>query len=91
MKVMEMVMMMMMMMIPMKSSSMAMAMAMISPLREKEFPQQISACRRAWLLHSLSPSGYFRLLLKYEFLGIFLELLIFRNMVSLTVLFPTES
>jgi hypothetical protein len=35
-----------------------------------------------WLLPSLSPSGYFRLLVKYEFLGIFLELLIFRNMVS---------
>jgi hypothetical protein len=35
-----------------------------------------------WLLPSLSPSGYFRLLMKYEFLGIFLELLIFRNMVS---------
>jgi hypothetical protein len=34
------------------------------------------------LLLSLSPSGYFRLLVKYEFLGIFLELLIFRNMVS---------
>jgi hypothetical protein len=35
-----------------------------------------------WLLPSLSPSGYFCLLVKYEFLGIFLELLIFRNMVS---------
>jgi hypothetical protein len=35
-----------------------------------------------WLLPSLSPSGYFRHLMKYEFLGIFLELLIFRNMVS---------
>jgi hypothetical protein len=35
-----------------------------------------------WLLPLLSPSGYFRRLLKYEFLGIFLELLIFRNMVS---------
>jgi hypothetical protein len=35
-----------------------------------------------WLLPSLSPSSYFRLLMKYEFLGIFLELLIFRNMVS---------
>jgi hypothetical protein len=34
------------------------------------------------LLLSLSPSGYFRLLVKYEFLGIFLKLLIFRNMVS---------
>jgi hypothetical protein len=34
------------------------------------------------LLLSLSPSGYFRLLAIYEFLGIFLELLIFRNMVS---------
>jgi hypothetical protein len=34
------------------------------------------------LLHSLPPSGYFRLLLIYEFLGISLELLIFRNMVS---------
>jgi hypothetical protein len=33
-------------------------------------------------LLSLSPSGYFRLLVIYEFLGIFLELLIFRNMVS---------
>jgi hypothetical protein len=34
------------------------------------------------LLPSLSPSSYFRLLVKYEFLCIFLELLIFRNMVS---------
>jgi hypothetical protein len=34
------------------------------------------------LLLSLSPSGYFRLLVIYEFMGIFLELLIFRNMVS---------
>jgi hypothetical protein len=34
------------------------------------------------LLLSLSPSGYFRLLVIYKFLGIFLELLIFRNMVS---------
>jgi hypothetical protein len=34
------------------------------------------------MLPLLSPSGYFRLLMKYEFLGIFLELLIFRNMVS---------
>jgi hypothetical protein len=35
-----------------------------------------------WLLPSFSPSGYFCLLVKYEFLGIFLELLIFRNMMS---------
>jgi hypothetical protein len=35
-----------------------------------------------WWLTSPSPSGYFRLLMKYEFLGIFLELLIFRIMVS---------
>jgi hypothetical protein len=35
-----------------------------------------------WLLPSLSPSGCFHLLIKYEFLGIFLELPIFRNMVS---------
>jgi hypothetical protein len=34
------------------------------------------------LLLSLSPFGYFRLLVKYEFLDIFLELMIFRNMVS---------
>jgi hypothetical protein len=34
------------------------------------------------LLLSLSPSGYFCLLVIYEFLGIFLELLIFKNMVS---------
>jgi hypothetical protein len=34
------------------------------------------------LLLSLSPSGYFCLLVKYEFMSIFLELLIFRNMVS---------
>jgi hypothetical protein len=34
------------------------------------------------LLLSLSPSGYFGILVIYEFLGIFLELLIFRNMVS---------
>jgi hypothetical protein len=35
-----------------------------------------------WLLPSLSHFGYSRLLMKYEFLDIFLELLIFRNMVS---------
>jgi hypothetical protein len=35
-----------------------------------------------WLLPSLSPFGYFRHLVKYEFLDILLELLIFRNMVS---------
>jgi hypothetical protein len=35
-----------------------------------------------WLLPLLSPSGYFHHLMWYEFLGIFLELLIFRNMVS---------
>jgi hypothetical protein len=34
------------------------------------------------LLLSLPPSGNFRLLVIYEFLGISLELLIFRNMVS---------
>jgi hypothetical protein len=34
------------------------------------------------LLLLLSPSGYFHLLVIYEFMGIFLELLIFRNMVS---------
>jgi hypothetical protein len=34
------------------------------------------------LLLSLSPSGYFRLLVIYEFLCIFLDLLIFGNMVS---------
>jgi hypothetical protein len=34
------------------------------------------------LLLSLPPSGYFRLLVIYEFLGISLELLIFGNMVS---------
>jgi hypothetical protein len=34
------------------------------------------------LLLSFSPSGYFHLLVIYEFLGIFLELLIFKNMVS---------
>jgi hypothetical protein len=34
------------------------------------------------LLPSLSPSGYFHLLIKYEFLGIFLKLLIIINMVS---------
>jgi hypothetical protein len=33
------------------------------------------------LLLSLSPSGYFRLLVRFEFLGIFLEMLIFKNMV----------
>ena len=38
----------MMMMIPMKSSSMAVTMATISP-SGKEFPRQISACRRAFL------------------------------------------
>jgi hypothetical protein len=35
-----------------------------------------------WWITSPSPSGYFRLPMKYEFLGIFLELLVFRNMVS---------
>jgi hypothetical protein len=35
-----------------------------------------------WPLTSPSPSGYFYLPMIYEFLGIFLELLIFRNMVS---------
>jgi hypothetical protein len=39
---------MMMMMIPMKSDAMVMMMAMIS-LSGKEFPRQISACRRAFL------------------------------------------
>jgi hypothetical protein len=34
------------------------------------------------MLLSPPPSGYFRLLILYEFLGISLELLIFRNMVS---------
>jgi hypothetical protein len=34
------------------------------------------------LLLSTPPSGYFRLLVIYEFLGISLELLIFRDMVS---------
>jgi hypothetical protein len=34
------------------------------------------------LLLSLPPYGYFYLLVIYEFLGISLELLIFRNMVS---------
>jgi hypothetical protein len=47
MKVLVMVMMMM-MMIPMTSGVMAMTMAM-SPLSGKEFPWQISACRRAFL------------------------------------------
>jgi hypothetical protein len=36
----------------------------------------------ALLLLSPPPSSYFRLLILYEFLGISLELLIFRNMVS---------
>jgi hypothetical protein len=35
-----------------------------------------------WWLTSPSPSGYFRLPAKYEFLGIFLELLVFKYMVS---------
>jgi hypothetical protein len=43
------VMMVMMMMIPMNPSSMAMMMATIS-LSRKEFPQHISACRRAFSL-----------------------------------------
>jgi hypothetical protein len=34
------------------------------------------------MLLSLSPSGYPHLLVKYELLGIFLEFLIFKNMVS---------
>jgi hypothetical protein len=36
----------------------------------------------AWLLPLISPFGYFRHLVKYDFLNNFLELLIFRNMVS---------
>jgi hypothetical protein len=49
----------MMMMIPMKPSSITMMMAMISPppLSGKEFPWQISACRRAFSL-SLSRSVF---------------------------------
>jgi hypothetical protein len=35
-----------------------------------------------WQLTSPFPLGYFRLPMKYELLGIFLELLIFKNMVS---------
>jgi hypothetical protein len=35
-----------------------------------------------WLLPSLSLFGYFRHLVKYDFLDNFLKLLIFRNMVS---------
>ena len=38
----------MMMMIPMKSSSMTVTMVTISP-SGREFPQQIAACRRAFL------------------------------------------
>jgi hypothetical protein len=34
-----------------------------------------------WWLTSPSPSGYFRLPMKYKFMGIFLELLVLRNMV----------
>jgi hypothetical protein len=36
----------------------------------------------AWLLPSLSHFGYFCHLVKYDFMDNFLELLIFRNMVS---------
>jgi hypothetical protein len=39
-------------------------------------------CVGPWWLTSPSPSGYFHLPAKYEFMGIFLELLVFRNMVS---------
>jgi hypothetical protein len=35
-----------------------------------------------WWLTLPSPFGYFHLLAKYEFLGIFLELLFFRNIAS---------
>jgi hypothetical protein len=51
---MMMMMMVMVMMIPMKSSAMMMTMAMISPLR-KEFPRQISACRKAFLSRCFPP------------------------------------
>jgi hypothetical protein len=43
------------------------------------------------LLLLLSPSSYFRLLVKYEFMDIFLELLIFINMVSWRSFFLAES
>jgi hypothetical protein len=43
----------MMMMIPMKSSAMVMTMVTISP--RKEFPRQISACRRAFLSRCFLP------------------------------------
>jgi hypothetical protein len=44
-----------MMMIPMKPSSMTVTMAMISP-SGKEFPQQISACQRAFSLYVFHPA-----------------------------------
>jgi hypothetical protein len=44
-----------------------------------------------WWLTSPSPSGYFRPLMKYELLGIFLELLIFRNMVPWWSFFQQNS
>jgi hypothetical protein len=44
-----------MMMIPMKPSSMTVMMAMISPFG-KEFPRQISACRRAFSLYVFRPA-----------------------------------
>jgi hypothetical protein len=54
MKVLMMMMMMMVMMIPMKTSAMVMTMVMISPLW-KEFPPQISPCRRAFLSRCFLP------------------------------------
>jgi hypothetical protein len=53
MKVMKVLVMMVMMMISMKPSSMAVMMATISP-SGKEFPQHISACRRAFSLYVFS-------------------------------------
>jgi hypothetical protein len=92
------VMMVMMMMILMKPSSMTMTMATISTLREGISPIDFYlpesflslcvfrpaglACVAPWWLTLPSPSGYFRLPAKYEYLGIFLELLVFRIMVS---------
>jgi hypothetical protein len=43
------------------------------------------------LLLSLSPSGYLRLLVKYEYLGILLEFSDLPKYGVLTVLFPAES
>jgi hypothetical protein len=44
-----------------------------------------------WLLPSLSASGYFCLLMKYEYLGIFIGIADLQKYGVLTVVFPAQS